>query len=325
MIHAMRDLPPIPPPPPPPPCFGNVWLTEAAGEEVHCFRVKKVLFQGETEFADVEILDTYGYGKILAIDGWTQSAQDDEVYYHEALVAPALALGPAPARRVAILGGGEGATLREVLRFRDVERCTMVDIDAELVALCREHLPEWAAGAFEDPRAELVAGDARAFLAETRERFDVIIADLPDAEFGDPLQDLYSREFYDLVRARLAPGGIFVTQSVDALALGTNLIQTPAIRRTVRAAFGEAHVYARYIPSFWSEWTWVLAGPGLEGRDPAEVAPDAIDARLAARRDPRFPCRTYDGEAHRHLFSLMRDLREVLRYDGPIVVDRARA
>ena len=68
----MAELPPAPPPPPPPPPFGNVWLTEAAGEEVHCFRVKKVLFQGETEYADVEILDTYGYGKILTIDGWTQ-------------------------------------------------------------------------------------------------------------------------------------------------------------------------------------------------------------------------------------------------------------
>lgn len=316
----MRELPPIPPPPPPPPCFGNVWLTEAAGEEVHCFRVKKVLFQGETEFADVEILDTYGYGKILAIDGWTQSAQDDEVYYHEALVCPAMVLAPEPPRRVAILGGGEGATLREVLRFPSVERAVMVDVDDDLVALCREHLPEWSAGAFDDPRVALVTDDARAWLARSPQKFDAIIADLPDAEFGEPLQDLYSRGFYDLVRARLAPGGVFVTQSVDALALGTNLIQTPAIRRTMRAAFGHAHVYARYIPSFWSEWTWVLAG--VAG-DPADVAPDEIDRRLAARRDPRFPCRTYDGEAHRHLMSLMRDLREVLRYDGPIVEDRA--
>jgi spermidine synthase len=319
----MRELPPIPPPPPPPACFGNVWLTEAAGEEVHCFRVKKVLFQGETEFADVEIVDTYGYGKILAIDGWTQSAQDDEVLYHEGLVCPAMALAPEPPRRVAILGGGEGATLREVLRFRDVERCVMVDIDPELVALCREHMPEWSAGAFDDPRAELVTGDARAFLERAGERFDVIIADLPDAELGDPLQDLYSRRFYEIVLSRLGPGGIFVTQSVDALALGTNLIQTPVIRRTARAVFGHAHVYARYIPSFWSEWTWVIAGPGIGAADPALAPPDAIDARLAERRDPRFPCRTYDGEAHRHLFSLTRDMREVLRYEGPILEDRS--
>src|SRR5207253_8518255 len=116
----MAELPPSPPPHPPPQPFGNVWLTEAAGEELHCFRVKKVLFQGETEYADVEILDTYGYGKILTIDGWTQSAQDDEVYYHEALVCPAMTLAPEPPRRVAILGGGEGATLREVLRFPSV-------------------------------------------------------------------------------------------------------------------------------------------------------------------------------------------------------------
>ncbi len=317
----MRELPPIPPPPPPAPCAGNTWLTEAAGEEVHCFRVKRVLYQGETDYADVEIVDTYGYGKILAIDGWTQSAQDDEAQYHETLVAPALALLPREPRRVAILGGGEGATLREVLRFRDVERCVMVDIDAKLVAICREHLPEWSAGAFEDPRAELVIGDARDFLASSRETFDVIVADLPDACFGEPLQALYSRRFYELVRARLAPDGLFVTQAVDALALGTDLIQTPIIRRTVRAAFGHAHVYARYIPSFWSEWTWVLAGPGLRDEDPAAVPPEEIDRRLADRRDPRFPLRTYDGEAHRHLFFLSKDMREVLRWAGPIVED----
>lgn len=318
----MRELPPIPPPPPPAPCFGHVWLTEAAGEEVHCFRVKKVIFQGETDFAEVEILDTYGYGKILAIDGWTQSAQDDEVLYHEALVCPAMTLLPREPRRVAILGGGEGATLREVLRFRSVTRCVMVDLDPQLVALCREHLPEWSAGAFEDPRAELVIGDAREYLERSRESFDAIIADLPDAEFGEPLQNLYSREFYRIAAARLSPDGIFVTQSVDALALGTDLIQTPAIRRTVKDVFGHAHVYARYIPSFWSEWTWIVAGPGLCGEDPADFSPAEIDRRLHERRDPRFPCRTYDGEAHRHLFSLTKDMREVLRWQGPIVEDR---
>jgi spermidine synthase len=291
--------------------------------------VKKVLFQGETEFADVEILDTYGYGKILAIDGWTQSAQDDEVMYHEALVCPAMTLLERPARKVAILGGGEGATLREVLRFPSVERCAMVDIDPELVALCKEHLPEWHAGAFDDARGEVIAADARAWLAASGEKFDVILADLPDCSFGEPLQDLYSTRFYEIVAEHLAPGGLFVTQSVDALALGTNLVQTPVIRRTVRHVFGHAHVYARYIPSFWSEWTWVMAGPGIERLplspgaypDPADVAAEEIDARLAARRDARFPCKTYDGVSHRHLFSLMRDLREVLRWDGPIVRD----
>jgi len=320
----MAELPPAPPPPAPPLPFGNTWWTEKAGEEEHCFRVKRLLFQGETEYADVEILDTWGYGKILTIDGWTQSAQDDEAQYHEGLVCPALVMLPEPAKRVLILGGGEGATLREVLRFPSVERCVMVDIDAELVELCKEHMPEWSAGAFDDPRATVIAGDARAYLEAMTdgETFDVILGDLPDCEVGEPLQDLYSVQFYELVKRRLSPRGIFVTQAVDALALGTPLIQTPTIYRTMRHTFGAAWVSARYIPSFWSEWTWVTAGPGLE-RAPATFTAEEIDARLAARRDPGFPCRTYDGEAHVHLFHLMRDLREVLRYTGPIVEDLA--
>jgi spermidine synthase len=320
----MAELPPAPPPPPPPLPTGNVWATESAGEETHCFRVKRVLFQGETEYADVEILDTFGYGKMLTIDGWTQSAQDDEALYHEGLVCPALVMLPEPARRVLVLGGGEGATLREALRFPSVERCVMVDIDDELVRLCREHMPEWSAGAFEDPRAEVVVGDARAYLEGMGdgETFDAIIADLPDGEVGEPLQDLYSVQFYELVKRRLSPRGIFVTQSVDALALGTPLIQTPAIHRTMKHAFGRAYVSARYIPSFWSEWTWVTAGPGLE-RPPASFTEEEVDARLAARRDARHPCRTYDGESHVHLFHLTRDLRDVLRFTGPVIEDRA--
>ena len=94
------------------------------------------------------------FGKMLVLDGDTQSSQADEKIYHESLVHPALAACPTR-REVLILGGGEGATLREVLRHPGVARCTMVDIDGEVVELCKKYLPEWSAGAFEDPRANV--------------------------------------------------------------------------------------------------------------------------------------------------------------------------
>ena len=102
---------------------------------------------------------------MLILDGDTQSSQGDERIYHETLVHPAMA-GAADHTDVLILGGGEGATLREVLRVPDVRRCTMVDIDGLVVDLSKKYLPEWSDGAFDDPRARVIVGDALAFMRE---------------------------------------------------------------------------------------------------------------------------------------------------------------
>ncbi len=154
--------------------------------ETHQFAVKNVLFAGRTQFQDVCILDTHEYGKMLIIDGRTQSAEDDEHIYHESLVHPALTAFPAP-RRVLVIGGGEGATVREILHHPTIERVVMVDIDHELVEQCVKHMPEWHQGAFEDARLELVFADGEDFVRRTTEKFDVVIVDVCDAlEDGPP-------------------------------------------------------------------------------------------------------------------------------------------
>ena len=134
-----------------------------AWEEGHWFAVTREIFRARTQFQEVLIIQTAEYDKMLVLDGHTQSTQDDEGIYHECLVQPAMLLHPSP-RRVLIIGGGEGATAREVLRHPSVESVTMVDIDGELIEACRKHLPEWHAGAFEDPRFHLIIGDGLAFI-----------------------------------------------------------------------------------------------------------------------------------------------------------------
>lgn len=176
------------------------------GEE-RVFAVREIVYRGETPFQHVDIIRAEGYGLVLFLNGQRQSSAADEFIYHEMLVHPALFRHPAPAR-VFIAGGGEGAVAREVLRHRTVERVTQVDIDGDVVALCRRFLPEWSAGAYEDPRLRLLIGDALAFLRETDERYDVILLDLPEWSPQTPARDLYSVEFYRLVRERLAPGGV---------------------------------------------------------------------------------------------------------------------
>ncbi|CAI8031258.1 Polyamine aminopropyltransferase [Geodia barretti] len=119
-------------------------------------------------------------------------------------------------RHVFIGGGGEGGTLREILAHRSVEHVVMVDLDQQVVDLCREHLPQHHQGAFDDPRAELVFGDAREYLENSSQQFDVMVMDLVDPLEGGPAYLLYTEEYYNIARARLKPGGMLVTQSGPA-------------------------------------------------------------------------------------------------------------
>lgn len=186
---------------------GPLWFAENGGGKVAInFRCRRTVYSGRSKHQSIDILDTEEFGRMLFLDGVSQSAERDEFIYHEAMVHPAMLTHPDP-RRVCVIGGAEGATLREVFRHPGVERAVMVDIDDELVALCREHLAGWSAGAFDDPRLELHFGDGRRYLEQTGERFDVILVDLPDPVPDSPAVRLYSRQFYQRVADHLSPHG----------------------------------------------------------------------------------------------------------------------
>ena len=175
-------------------------------------RIRKVYHSGRTEYQDVVVQDGAAFGLSLVLDGKTQSTEVDEFAYHEGLVHPAMIAHPGP-RSVFVAGGGEGATIREALKHRTVERVVMVDIDKQVVELCRAHLPNHHAGSFDDPRVELFHADARAYLEATSERFDIVVIDVPDPLEAGPAVMLYTLEFYTMVRERLRDGGLIVAQS----------------------------------------------------------------------------------------------------------------
>src|SRR3970282_2718085 len=139
---------------------GFYYIDQIYRHEFHGYALSGSVYSGQSKFQTIEVVESPKFGKMLILDGKIQSAALDEHIYHEALVHPAMLMHPHP-RRVLILGGGEGAALREVLRYGMVEQVVMVDLDEEVVALCRQHLPEIAGKAFEDPRATLVTEDAR--------------------------------------------------------------------------------------------------------------------------------------------------------------------
>ena len=173
---------------------------------------REVLFEGDSPYQHVLIQDAECFGRSLVLDDKTQSTELDEFVYHEALVQPALIAHPNP-RTVFIAGGGEGATAREALRHRSVERVVMVDLDELVVNMCKKYLPNHHQGAFDDPRMKLLHEDALRYIETTDERFDVAIIDVPDPLEAGPAYLLFTQEFYRSMRSRLNPGGIMVAQS----------------------------------------------------------------------------------------------------------------
>ena len=275
--------------------------------------IEEVLYTGQTKFQSVEILRSGSFGKFLVLDGKVQSSEMDEFVYHEALVQPAMVTHPHP-ELVFIAGGGEGATLREVLSHSTVRRAVMVDIDAEVVALCQKFLPDHSRGSFSDRRTELHYADAREFLAESRERFDIIIIDLPDPLEAGPAYLLYTREFYQLARERLGDSGILCVQSGSAAL--TELLNFTAVNTTLNGVFSIVCPYCIDVPSFGGPWGFCLASNSL---NPALLLPAEVDARIAARRLGGL--KSYDGLTHQGLFSMPRHLRSELSKPGRLITD----
>jgi spermidine synthase len=293
---------------------GRRWIAEQSdGNEMILFAVDRTVVKKTTAIQDVEIVETPSYGRMLVLDGLIQSAEDDEHAYHEALVHPGMVAHANP-REVLIIGGGEGATLREVLRHRWVERVTMVDIDGELIAMAREHLDDWHRGSYDDPRVEVVIGDGRAFLEAPGRSFDVVVCDITDFLDHGPALRLYTRQFYELVAARLNPGGVLIVQALETSICDPE--EHAMLARTVGEAFNVVRSYLTFVPSFMYLWGFLTASQTV---DPSTLSPDEVDARLAARLDSEL--RSYDGITHRGYFSIPKDLRALLAAPGPVLDD----
>ena len=278
-------------------------------------RIEEVIYRGSSRYQTVEMVRMAGWGRCLILDSKIQSAEVDEFIYHEALVHPTLLSHPHP-RTVFIAGGGEGATLREVLAHGTVERVVMVDIDQEVIELCKVHLPLHHRGAFDDPRLELHFTDAKEFLATTPETFDVVILDLPDPLEGGPAYLLYTQNFYRLVLSKLNPGGVVVTQAEACSITMFNEAFTP-IYHTMASVFGQhLHPYRVVILSFGGLWGFLMASLS---DDPTQLSPAEVDRRLAERVSAEL--RFYDGETHAGLFRLPKYLRRALAEETRLITE----
>ena len=288
------------------------FIEQTSPSTAHMFALEKHVAGVKTSFQDAEIVDNQLYGRILILDGKIQSAAFDEYIYHEALVQPAMLLHQLP-RQVFVAGGGEGATLREIFRHPSVERAVMVDIDGEVVELCRKHLQDWHQGSFDDPRLELVIDDARLYLEKNDILFDVIIVDIPEPVEGSPALKLFTRQFYELLKRRLAEGGLVVLQAGD---FSSAFLEAHcAIYNTVRQVFPHVYSYHAFVPSFNTDWGYIIASRDF---DPALYEAGLIDSRIAERG---LELRFYDEETHRCMFIIPKDVRERRDAERKIIDD----
>ncbi len=286
------------------------WYVERfAATELHHHAVEETYYAGATPFQSIAVIRTAQFGKMLVLDGDTQSSQADEKIYHESLVHPALAAVD-NRREVLILGGGEGATLREVLRNPDVSRCTMVDIDGDVIALSKRYLPEWSDGAFEDARARVIVGDALAFLRDDTDTYSAIVSDLTEPLEDSPSNVLFNDAVFANIKARLAAGGVYALQASTA---GFHNMRLHAkMARTLRQHYRFVRSFYTHVPAFDNDWAFLACS------DAVDVA--ALDAARIERYVAGLDGETYfyDAETHRRIFSLPLYLRRELAKAGDV-------
>ena len=184
----------------------------------------------------------------------------------------------------------------------------MVDIDGLVVDLSKKYLPEWSDGAFDDPRARVIVGDALAFMREDSDRYGVVISDLTEPLEDSPSNILFNEDVFKLIKARLADGGIYVLQASTAAFHNASLHCKMA--RTLQRHYRHVTSFFTHVPAFDTDWAFLACSDRV---DLAALDPAAIDAYCAQLRGENF---FYDSVTHRRIFSLPLYLRRMLAAPG---------
>lgn len=273
-------------------------LYDAYGQR---FTVDEVYFESRTDHQHLLIFHNAKFGRVMTLDGVVQTTERDEFFYHE-MMAHVPLFAHADPRRVLIIGGGDGGLLREVVKHRNVERITKVEIDGAVVEMSKTWLPDHSRGAFDDPRFELVVADGAAFVRDADTQWDVILIDSTDP-IG-PGEVLFTNEFYRHCDAILAPGGVIVTQN------GVPFMQLDEVRRSARAfreLFADWHFYGVAVPTYIGGLMalgWASQDPANRGRSLEELTRRFEDAAI----DTRY----YTPAIHHGAFALPRYVEEAI-------------
>jgi len=268
----------------------GLWYEETFGDQVRLgLRAKETLFSGQSAYQKVEVIDTVGFGRVLIIDGVFMTSEYDEFLYHEMLAHPALTTAPS-IERVLVIGGGDGGTVREVLRHPDVKHCTMIEIDELVVEVSKRYLPGIGT-AWDDPRLDLRFIDAIEYVSESEDdEFDVVLLDGTDPV--GPGAMLFDESFYRGCKRMLTESGVMALQSQSPLLMMEVFVET---QHKLRKLFSEVHPYLGPVPLYGTgTWSWTWCSDTGEPLRPIQERQDAIVAGSKA----------YNADLHQALFAL---------------------
>ncbi len=230
------------------------WFSERYSDNLQLsFRVRDQLLSVKTDFQRIDVFDTYDFGKLLSIDGTVQLTERDEFVYHEMITRMPFVYSKKVPESVLIIGGGDGGAAGELSNM-GLSKVINVEIDGQVVEVCRKHFPELAAS-FDKKGVKLMVGDGIKYARETKEKFDMIIIDSTDPV--GPAEGLFNDAFYNDVKRILSPGGVVVTQS------GSPFYQPTAIglaQKGMKPHFKNVRSYTAFIPTYPSGfWSFTMA------------------------------------------------------------------
>jgi len=274
----------------------DLWFTEKyADHSGLTMQVRDVLYQGESEYQKLAILDTFTFGKVFLLDGAVMLTERDEFLYHEMLSHAPLFTHPDP-KRVLVIGGGDGGTVREILKHEGVEEIVLVEIDAKVLEVCRKYLPSISSG-LSEPRVTVLCEDGVRYVSKAPAgRFDVILVDSTDPV--GPALALFSREFLADCCRVLGDRGVFACQSGSPF---FNLSLMTQIHAHAREIFPQAGFYLAPVMAYpGGTWSFLM---GSKGSAPLPHC----------RQDVSFPTSYYTRQVHLASFALPRFLEEAIR------------
>lgn len=257
-------------------------------------KLRRIIANVKTKYQDVVIAEFDEYGRALVLDDLVQSTEADEYIYHELLVHPSMTTHREPGS-VLVIGGGEGATLREILKHSTVNRVVMVDIDGELVEYAKRNLEVMHHNSFNNDRVKVVIMDGKKYVETTSEVFNVVVVDLTDPYGPEIARELYTSQFYKEVYRVLTDDGLMVTQA------GNSFYHEEVydfVLQNVKSVFPIVREYNMWIPSFGYACNFIV---GSKKYDPSSLAIEDVDERLKERSVKTY---FYSGATHKALFLL---------------------
>lgn len=277
----------------------NLWLTENCNDTGLTFRIKETLFTAQSDFQKIDVVDTHTWGRMLLLDDCVMTTDRDEFVYHEMIAHVPMLVHPNP-KRVLVIGGGDGGTVREIVRHPSVEEVVLAEIDGDVVEACKVWFPQ-IAGELTNPKVTVKIADGVAYMANEAQNFDLIIIDSTDP-IG-PGEGLFTETFYNNAFKALNPDGLMVAQTESPF-LNANVIQK--VYPMYQRIFPKVAMYTGHIPTYPSGfWTWAFCSKQYDWQ-----LPEAHDARVEAIEKN---CRYYNRTLHNAAFALPNFVKDLLK------------